>query len=656
MVRQPSKLRNFVAELRRRHVIRVALTYAAGAFVVLQLGEIILPAFSAEWALRYLVVFAVLGFPLITVLAWVFDITPEGIRKTQTVDPTIAGAATRPGANLLPRVALLTITVLAVGGLGWWWIDMGSQPAAPPRAATEGGPRVVPATYRPDEPIRSLAVLPLDNFSDAGEQDYFAAGMHEAIIARLSQLPTVRVVSRTSVARYSSSGKTIPEIARELRVEGIVEGSVMRVGSEVRITVQLIHGPSDTHVWSQSYTRDFADVLALQGEVAEAIAVEIQGELSPQDRATLSIAVAASTVPEATEEFMKARFEQSRETPEGLRAAMDHYSEAVLADPEFARAYAGMAGTELMLEMTDPSDPTASLERARLMALKALEVDPGLAEAHDILTLIDEHLRAELVGPALQPGRPQSAEARRAGERTGTDGQRGNGLGVVTLGSDARAEVGEMGTDSTRVFETESEVSRQVQAAWAGWAMRSAGERTLQPSRLIHAARQLQATGKTDDAIELLQRVYETDPGQEEAWEAVERIYASEDRYNEILDMRRMWVEDAGGDAESVARLEALMAEDGAFGYWVWRLEELEAREARGERVSPVDWAAAYVGTGARDKAFEMLNEAFRIRDRRLVSVRHDSLWDPLRGDPRFGSLVNRMRRQSFPPPRRSGS
>ena len=631
MVRQPSKVKDFVAELRRRHVIRVALTYAAGAFVVLQLGEIVLPAFSAESALRYLVVFAVLGFPLITVLAWVFDITPEGIRKTEALDPGIAGGPARPGATLLPRAALLTVTVLAVAGLGWWWIDMDSRPAAPPaRAATERGPRVVPATYRPDEPIRSLAVLPLDDFSDAGEPDYFAGGMHEAIIARLSQLATVRVVSRTSVARYAGSVKTIPEIARELRVEGIVEGSVMRVGSEVRITVQLIHGPSDTHVWSRSYTRDFADVLALQSEVAEAIAVEIQGELSPEERATLSTAAAASAVPEATEEFMRARFEQSRETPEGLRRAIDHYSEAVLADPEFARAWAGMAGTELMLEMTEPGDPTASLERARLMALKALEVDPGLSEAHDILTLIDEHLRAELVGPAPQPGRPRSAEAEsQAVERTGPD--------------------------SSRVFETESEVSRQLGTVWAGWAMRSAREGTLQPSRLIRAARQLRAGGKTDEAIELLRRVYRADPGQEEAWEAAELIYASEDRYDELLEMRRSWVEDAGGDARSVARLEALMEEDGAFGYWVWRLGALEAREARGERVSPVDWAAAYVGTGARDEAFEMLEEAFRVRDRRLVSVRHDPLWDPLRGDPRFGSLVDRMRRQSVRSPRSSG-
>ncbi len=655
MVRPPSKLQNFVTELKRRHVVRVALAYAAGVFVVLQLGEIVLPAFSAEWALQYLVVFAVLGFPLIMVLAWIFDITPEGIRKTEAIGSERAGMAALPSTGVLPRAALLTVTVLAVGGLGWWWIDMSSQPAASP-PVSGGEPMVVPVAYNPGEPIRSLAVLPLDNFSDTGAQDYFASGMHEALIARLSQLPTIRVVSRTSVARYTTSGKTIPEIARELVVEGIVEGSVMRVGDEVRITVQLIHGPSDTHVWSQSYTRDLADVLALQSEVAEAIASEIQGELSPEDRATLSMSAAASAVPEATEEFMKARFEQSRETPEGLRAAMEHYSEAVLADPEFAQAYAGLAGTELMLEMTDPSDPTASLERARLMALKALEVDPGLPEAHDILTLIDEHLSEEMVGASVLPTPPAWAREVRPVGRPGAAEERGDSLAGIAFDSAATAEVGDFRMDSTRIFESVTEVGQRLQAAWASWAVRSVGERALQPARLIHAARLLKAAGRIDEAMELLREVSSLDPEQKEAWEALELIYASEDRYDELLDMRHTWVEHAGGDAESVARLEELMAEDGAFGYWVWRLEELEARAAWGERVSPVYLAAAYVGTGAWDEAFEMLDEAFRIRDRRLASLRTDPVWDPLRTDPRFASLINQMRRPSFRPGRRPGS
>ena len=138
--------------------------------------------------------------------------------------------------------------------------------------------------------------------------------MHEALIKRLSRLPAIRVVSRTSMSRYAMSDKTMPEIARELNVEG----PVLRAEDEVRITVQLIHGPSDTHVWSQTYDRSFSGVLALQSEVAEAIALEIQGELTQDQRETMLSSAPASSVPFANDEFMKARFEQSRQTAEGL--------------------------------------------------------------------------------------------------------------------------------------------------------------------------------------------------------------------------------------------------------------------------------------------------------------------------------------------------
>lgn len=652
---QPSKLECFLTELRRRHVVRVAIMYAAVAFVVLQLGEIILPAFSAEWALQYLVVFAVLGFPLVMVLAWVFDITPEGIRKTEAIDAPGDHIPGMPSAGVLPRTALLTITLLLVGGLGWWWIENTLEPPAS-AAPADGGPTVVPVAYDPDEPIRSLAVLPLDNFSDTGDQDYFAAGMHEALIARLSQLPTIRVVSRTSVARYSSSAKTIPEIAQELGVEGIVEGSVTRAGDEVRITVQLIHGASDTHVWTQSYTRDFSDVLALQSEVAEAIAWEIQGELSPEDRATLSSAGPGSDVPVANEEFMKARFEQSRRTMEGFQAAMGHYSEAVEADPNFAPAYAGLAGTELMMEMADPTDPAASLERARLIALKALEVDPDLAEALDILTLIDEHLSEEMGDPATQPTPPRPGSEVRIVRRRG-QGAVGSEdfLMVIRLDSAVTAHVGEFRMDSTRIFESMTEAGQQLQAAWAGWAVRRPGAMANEPVRMIHAAQQLKTAGRTEEAIALLEKVCELDPEHQEAWEALELIYASQGDYETLLDMRHVWVEHARGDAESVARLEERMLADGAEGYWEWRLEELQGRTAEGQPVSSVYMAAAYAGTGADDEALDLLEDAFRRRDRRLTSLRTDPVWDPLRTDPRFASLVNRMRRPVSRPTRRPG-
>ncbi len=645
---QPSKLECFLAELRRRHVVRVAVGYAAVAFVVLQLGEIIVPAFAAVWALQYVVVFSVLGFPLVMVLAWVFDITPEGIRKTEAIDAAGSQIPGMPGTGVLPRAALLTVTVLAVGVLGSWWIGKALVPAGANSGASSGSggvPTVIPVAYNPGEPIGSIAVLPLDNFSDTDEQDYFVAGMHEALIARLSQLPTLRVVSRTSVARYSGTDKTIPEIAQELGVEGIVEGSVTRAGDEVRITVQLIHGPSDTHVWTQSYTRDFSDVLSLQSEVAEAIAWEIQGELSPEDAVTMSSSAPFSDVPAANEEFMKARYEQSTQTEEGFRAAMGHYSEAVEADPDFAPAYAGLAGTELMLEIADPKDAVASLERARLLAMKALEVDPDLAEAHDILALIDEHLSEEMGDGGTPPSPPQPGAEVRIVHRPGPEGpESGDFLTVIRLDSVIAASVGEIRMDSTRIFETMTELGTQLQATWAGWSIERSASASDRPARMIHAARQLKAAGRMDEAKSLLEEVCELDPEHQEAWEALELIYASQGEYDELLEMRHVWVDHAGGDGDAVARLEVRMSEDGADGYWQWRLEELQERVADGQPVSPVYMAAAYAGLGARDEALDMLQNAVRSRDRRLTSVRTDAVWDPLRSDPRFVSLMNRMR------------
>ena len=160
MGEQPSKLECFLAELRRRHVFRVAVGYAAVAFVVLQLSEIVLPAFSAEWALQLVVVFVVLGFPVVMVLAWVFDITTDGIRVTAALEHEVVDS---PSTGTLPRLALMTVTLLAVGGVGSWWILNTVQ--GTDAVTTAQGPSVFPAAYDPDEAIRSLAVLPLGNFS-----------------------------------------------------------------------------------------------------------------------------------------------------------------------------------------------------------------------------------------------------------------------------------------------------------------------------------------------------------------------------------------------------------------------------------------------------------------------------------------------------------
>ena len=639
MGEQRSKLEYFWAELRRRHVVRVAVAYAVVAFVVLQLSEIILPAFSAEWALQLVVVFTTLGFPLVVALAWVFDLTPQGVQVTADADDT----SEVPLTGVLPRLALLTVTLLAVVGLGSWWVGKGIE--APTATAAGGVPAVLPAAYDPDEPIRSLAVLPLQNFSENDGQDYFVAGMHEALIERLSRLPAIRVVSRTSVSRYALSDKTIPEIARELNAEGIVEGSVLRAGDEVRITVQLIHGASDTHVWSQTYDRNFSDVLALQSEVAEAIAREIQGELTPDQRATMLSFAPASDVPSANDEFMKARYEQSRQTAEGLQAAIDHYSHALEADPSFAGAYAGLAGTEVMMGLSGSPNPTPSLLRARMIALKALEVDPEHPEALDILMLIDEQFGRDMEDLTI-PADPVELphEVRIVRHTSPGSAELETSEMVITLESDVATEVGAFMSDATGTFETATDLGKQLRAVWAGWSTEGGQGVSVAPALKIQAAQQLRLAGRTQEAIRLLEEVCMESPDHLEVWEALELLYASEGDYDELLEMRRMWVDLADGDEASVDRLEDRLAREGPDGYWEWRLEELQSRSSEAGAVSPVYMAAAHAAMGEVDQAFTLLQDAAARRDRRLRSLRTDPVWDALRSDPRFVSLLREMR------------
>ena len=655
MSEQPSKLAYFMAELRRRRVFRVAVGYAAVAFVVLQLSEIVLPAFSAEWALQLVVVFVVLGFPAVMVLAWVFDITSDGIRVTAALEYDGDALIDAPSTGVLPRLAILTVTLLAVVGVGSWWV-LNTVPGTD-GVTTALGPSVIPVAYDPAETIRSLAVLPLQNFSENSEQDYFAAGMHEALIERLSQLPEIRVVSRTSVRRYAATNNTVPEIARELGVEGVVEGSVFRAGDEVRITVQLIHGASDTQVWARSYERSFSDVLALQSEVAGAIAEELKRELSTDGDTPMLSFAPVSEVPEANDAFMRARFEQFQETPEGLRAALDHYGRALEVDPTFAGAYVGLASTELMLGLAQPSDPTESLVRARVMALKAFEMDQELPEVHDILALIDEQLNEELFGQrtGIDTAEPMSevriihrSPTESAG--VGVGAAAGDTLTIISVDPNLVSRSGEFRRDSTRIFESYTQVGRQLRAAWAGWATRSERMASVESARLVSAAQRLNAAGRTEEALEVLNAVCVRSPEHEEAWEALELLYSSRGEYEELLDMRRMWVDHGGGDAESVDQLDERLRRNGAEGYWEWRLAVLRERASEGEFVSPVYLAAAQAAVGDTDQALASLEDAVRDRDRRLVSLRTDAVWDVIRPDPRFASLVRGI---TNAPPRR---
>src|SRR5204863_8928915 len=231
--------------------------------------------------------------------------------------------------------------------------------------------------------IETLAVLPLDNLSRDPQQDYFAEGLTEALITTLAKIGELRVASRTSAMQYKGVRKPLPEIAKELGVDAIVEGTVLRAGDRVRITAQLIDAPRESHLWAESYERDLRDVLSLQTEVAQAIARQIRIKLTPIDEARLGAAPAVK--PEAYESYLKGRYHWNGH--HGIRKAIPFFEEAIGIDPTYASAYAGLADCYSALMAWGQVSPNDGCVKAKVLALKALALDGTLAQAHTSLAL-----------------------------------------------------------------------------------------------------------------------------------------------------------------------------------------------------------------------------------------------------------------------------
>jgi len=238
---------------------------------------------------------------------------------------------------------------------------------------------------RPSSVIRSLAVLPFESLSNDASQDYFADGMTDELISDLGQISALRVISRTSVMSYKRARKPLPQIARELSVDAVVEGTVLRSGNEVRITAQLIEASADKHLWSQSYEGELRNTLALQNDVARAIADQIRINLNPQEKAALKKVRVVN--PEAFESYLKGRYFWNKRTAEGLNVALAYFNQAIDEDPTFAQAYSGLADTYALLGDWQYAvmTPKEALPKAKAAAIKALELDSALGEAHNSL-------------------------------------------------------------------------------------------------------------------------------------------------------------------------------------------------------------------------------------------------------------------------------
>jgi TolB-like protein/DNA-binding winged helix-turn-helix (wHTH) protein/Tfp pilus assembly protein PilF len=461
--------------------------------------------------------------------------------------------------------------------------------------------------WLPRPPVHSIAVLPLKNLSGNPADEYFADGMTDELITNLAKISALRVTSYTSVSKYKTPSKPLPQIAQELQVEGIVEGSVLRSGDQVRITAQLIYAPRDQHLWAEEYQRYVRDVLYLQREVARDIAEQVRVTLTPNERAHL--ATVGAVDPSAYESYLRGRSFWNQRSEASLLKAIDQFNKAIAVDAGYAPAYSGLADCYTTLGYLSYLDPLDAFPRARDAATKALELDPSLAEAHTSLAYYN--------------------------------------LYHAWNWSEAENE-----------FKKAIELNPNYAIAhdWYSYYLMAMG-RFDEAWKQVNRAHELDPLSVTistdigfnhfyrrnyDEAINQLRGTLSVSPKFPLAHLWLGRAYQQKKMYAEAID------EFNKTDAALPGWVVTIAGMGNAYGEWGHRAEAEQvltrlSELANAKYVTPYGVALVYSGLGDKNQAFAWLNKAVAGRSHWLVWLNRDPRWDRLRSDPRFADLKKRV-------------
>jgi TolB-like protein/DNA-binding winged helix-turn-helix (wHTH) protein/Flp pilus assembly protein TadD len=460
---------------------------------------------------------------------------------------------------------------------------------------------------RPSLVIRSLAVLPLESLSNDASQDYFADGMTDELISDLGQISALRVISRTSVMAYKHARKPLPQIARELNVDAVVEGTVLRSGDQVRITAQLIDASSDKHLWSQSYQGELRDTLALQNQVARAIADQIRITVNPQEQAALKNVKVVN--PQAYESFLKGRYFWNKRTADGLKVALAYFNQATDEDPKYAQAYSGLADTYSLLGDWQYAvmTPKEALPKAKAAAIRALELDSTLGEAHNSLAFCLDGFDWDFDSAGK--------EFRRAIELNS---------GYATAHHWYAWHLSLLGRYEEAIAE-----------------MRKA--ENLDPLSLIinaDLAELLVLAHSYDESIGQSRKTIEMDPNFALAHNQLAQAYLQKHMNDEAVAELQKAAQLSGGSPTVMANLARAYAASGKRGEAVRLLNDLKKGSSLVSSHAP-EIAVVYAALGDRDQAMNWLEKGYEERFNPGVLLRPG--FDPLRSDPQFQDLARRI-------------
>jgi TolB-like protein/Tfp pilus assembly protein PilF len=352
---------SFFAELKRRNVYKVAVAYAVVGWLIAQIATQIFPFLEIpNWIVRLVIVLIAIGFPIALVIAWAFEATPEGIKRTEVADamPPTTGKKRHAWIYIAAIGAAISVALFF---LGRYTMRTTIAPLSGP-------------------PAKSIAVLPFDNLSRDPDNAYFAEGVQDEILTRLAKVSDLKVISRTSTQRFKGATSDLREIAKQLGVANILEGTVQKTNDQVRVNVQLINALTDAHLWAEIYDRKLTDIFAAESDIAKTIAETLQAKLTGSEKTAMSKAPTSN--PEAYELYLKGRFFWNKRTGADLRKAIDYFNQAIGKDPNYALAYCGLADSYLLLSAYGAAAPKDSVPHAKAAVKRALELDDTLAEAH----------------------------------------------------------------------------------------------------------------------------------------------------------------------------------------------------------------------------------------------------------------------------------
>jgi TolB-like protein/Flp pilus assembly protein TadD len=357
---------NFFTELKRRNVYKVAVAYAVVGWVVAQIATQIFPFLEIpNWIVRLVIVLIAIGFPIALIIAWAFEATPEGIKRTEVADAMPAMKAQKKRAWIYVVVISAAISAAL--------FFLGRYTAAPRHSEA--------ATV--SLPAKSIAVLPFDNLSRDLDNAYFAEGVQDEILTRLAKVADLKVISRTSTQRFKSAPSDLREIAKQLGVMHIVEGSVQKANDQVRVNVQLINALTDAHLWADTYDRKLTDIFSVESEIAKTIADMLQAKLTGSEKQTMAAQPTSNT--EAYELYHKGKSLWEKRSGDNIPKAIAYYEQAIARDPNYSLAYAGLAKAYILLPFYTGADRLDAFSKAKEAALKALRLDSNLAEAYAAL-------------------------------------------------------------------------------------------------------------------------------------------------------------------------------------------------------------------------------------------------------------------------------